>query len=87
MQVVELERRAVVVLVQRAEPVQVLVRARSVQQVHERGRSSEVFVDGEGHLVIEVECELEPVGARHSHRVVHADLVQLVARKYRVVGF
>ena len=83
--VVKLERRSVVILLQGAEPVQVLVISSSVQQINECVGRRKVLVDWEGHLEVKVQGEFVVLRSRHSHGVVHADLVHLVACKDSIV--
>ena len=85
LEVVKLERRSVVILLQGAEPVQVLVIASSVQQINECVGRREVLVDWEGHLEVQVQGQFVVLRSCHSHGVVHADLVHLVACKDRIV--
>ena len=78
-QVVHLPLGAIVVLLQGLVPRQLLSPLSAVQNVLEAEREVEVLVDGEGHPEVEVVDELEAASPDHSHRVVHGDLVEVVA--------
>ena len=77
-EVIQLPGIAVVILLERLEPMQGFLPASPVEDVLEAGRQEEVLVDGEGHAVVEVLYEFVTGRSHHPHGVVHGHLMQVV---------